>query len=127
MTMYTETVSYTIDFKVGDKVNLRTYEPINKADARAKVQGNYVPHEYVGEVEEISNETSFVRCTVRWHLPAALGYDPEKRLVSKLIHIANGVWLECRKRPRNVVLYMTPLSAEAYERKLGTVRSKADT
>lgn len=126
MTMHTEYVSYTIDFKAGDKVLLKVYEPVDKADARAEVQGNYVPQECVGEVEQIDNETSFVRCTMRWHLPAASGYDPEKTLVSKLIHIANGVWIECRKRPRNVVVYMTPIAAEAYQRKLDTL-SKADT
>jgi len=52
---------------------------------------------------------------VRWHLQASYGYDTMKGTVSTLIHIANGVWLETRRSPRNVVATIERITEERYQ------------
>ncbi|MCC5619304.1 hypothetical protein LC605_30420, partial [Nostoc sp. CHAB 5836] len=55
-----------------------------------------------------------VKIKVRWHLPKSFGYDTYNGTTSTLIHIANGVWLETRKRPRNVVATIERITEEEF-------------
>ena len=55
---------------------------------------------------------------VRWHLPASYGYDTLKGSVSTLINVGENIWLEARKRPRNVVASIQKIAVEQYERLL---------
>jgi hypothetical protein len=52
---------------------------------------------------------------VRWHLPGGSAADARRGVVSTLVHIANGVWLEARRRPRNVAVTLEQISQEEYE------------
>jgi hypothetical protein len=52
---------------------------------------------------------------VRWHLPGGSASDVRRGVVSTLVHIANGVWLEARRRPRNVAVTLERISQEEYE------------
>lgn len=103
---------------VGDRLRLIVQEPNGHVSARAKHQGNYIPTEYVGLVEKVQQEDLFLKMVVRWHLPASLGYNTLKGTTSTLIHIANGVWLEVRKRPRNVVTTIEKITEMEYQRLL---------
>lgn len=88
----------------GDKLRLRVIEPRGHSDARVDHPGNYVPVDYVGSVETIRTRGNTHEISVRWHLPASFGYDTLKGSVSTLLHISDGVYLEARKRPRNVIV-----------------------
>jgi hypothetical protein len=109
---------YKPDFCVGERLRLQVREPLGHKDARATYPGNYVPTIYVGEVEEAAFQARVPQMRVRWHLPAAYGYDTTKGTSSTLIHIAHGVWLETRRSPRNVVATIERIAEEEYQRLL---------
>lgn len=102
------------NYRIGDKLRLTVREPIDREDSRADAPGNYIPQEFVGEVEGVNLEAEVPSITVRWHLPAAYGHDTQKGAASTLIHIANGVWLETRKRARNVTATIEQVSEDEY-------------
>lgn len=104
-------------FHSGDRILLTVREP-SSTDARADYPGNYTPTPYVGEVEETYVEGDSTQLRVRWHLPAAYGYDTEKGTVSTLINVGENVWLETRKRPRNVVATIQKISDEEYQARI---------
>jgi hypothetical protein len=106
------------DLKVGARLKLTVRAPQDGRNAKADHDRNYYPMQYVGEVERSMVTEAVPQITVRWHLPAALGYDTERGTVSQLVHIANGVWLEARKRPRNVTATLEVLQEEDYRRLL---------
>ena len=105
------------EFHTGDRLLLTVREPAAE-DARADYQGNYVPIDYIAEVEEASVEGNTPRLRVRWHLPASYGYDTRKGTVSTLINVGENVWLETRKRPRNVVANIQKVSEDQYQQLL---------
>jgi hypothetical protein len=106
------------DLKVGARLKLTVRAPQDRRNAKADYDRNYQPIEYVGEIEGSMIANAVPQITVRWHLPASLGYDTERGTVSQLVHIANGVWLEARKRPRNVAATIEILREEEYSRLL---------
>jgi hypothetical protein len=110
--------NYKIEFTRGEKIALRVCEPIDPTDASANVPSNYAPRTYVGEVEEVGTAQQLLWIKVRWHLPAYFGYNTQKGKVSKLIHIANGVWIEARKRARNVVATIESVDDSTYQKML---------
>lgn len=103
------------DLKKQERLRLKAWEPQGHVSARAERRGNYEALDYVGEVEEVLTNERIPTLRVRWHLPAVWGYDTTRGTVSTLIHIANGVWLETRKRPRNVVATIERITEEEYQ------------
>ncbi len=98
----------------GDRVRLTVREPKRKSDARATKPANYRPVDYVARVEQASFVGGNACLTVRWHAP--LGAETSREgTVSTLVHIANGVWLEARRRPRNATVTLERISCEEYE------------
>jgi hypothetical protein len=114
---------YKPDFRVGERLRLLVREPLGRKDARITHPGNYVPVAYVGEVEETAFQARVPQMRVRWHLPASYGYDTAKGTVSTLIHVANGVWLETRRSPRNVVATIERIPEEEYQQLLAQAQS----
>lgn len=108
----------TPDFKVGERLRLKVREPRGRKNARAGYRGNYLPADYIGEVETASLGGMIPQIEVRWRLPASFGYDTAEGTVSTLVLIANGVWLEARKRPRNVVATIEKITEEEYQKLL---------
>jgi hypothetical protein len=104
-----------VNFKPGDKVILRVCEPVDSDDASIKHPGNYLPRDYAGEVVMVVTKAPVLSIKVRWHLPASFGYKTKKGVVSNLVHIANGVWLEARKRPRNVTVTIELVEESTYQ------------
>jgi len=82
-------------FHVGDKLVLTVRE-----QGHGGPSGDFVPFKYLAQVEQILKEDkgAVQHMKVRWHMPRSLGYNTEKGVVSPLVHIANGVWLEARKK-----------------------------
>jgi hypothetical protein len=113
------------DLKVGARLRLTVREPQDCRNARADYDRNYQPVVYIGEVEQSMVDDPLPQISVRWHLPAALGYNTEKGAVSTLVHIANGVWLEARKQARNVAATIEILTEEEYKRLLFEAASGA--
>jgi hypothetical protein len=112
------------EYQVGDRLRLQVREPVSPKDARADALGNYQLAHYVGEVEAVGLEADLPRLEVRWHLPACFGYDTDRGTVSTLVHVANGVWLEARKRPRNVAVLLEKIAEEEYGRLLAEARTR---
>lgn len=110
-------------FRIGDKLRLIVKEPESRRDARPSKGRNYRPVEHVGEVERVETGAAVPRIDVRWHLPAALGHDTEKGTVSTLVHIADAVWLEARKVPRNVAVVVARIGEEEYRKLLAKAAS----
>ena len=106
------------NLKKAERLRLTVWEPNGHVSARFDHRGNYEPTPFAGEVEEVLPNEKLPTLRVRWHLYAALGYDTAKGTVSTLIHIANGVWLETRKRPRNVMAVIERISEEEYNEML---------
>jgi hypothetical protein len=102
-------------YKIGDKLLLTVREPIDRGDARAETPGNYIPQRLVAQVEGVNLEGENPTITVRWHLPAAYGHDTRKGVVSNLLHIADGVWIETRKRARNVIAMIEEISEDDFK------------
>jgi hypothetical protein len=102
-------------YRIGDKVVLTVREPVSPQDGRAETLGNYIPQRFVGEVEAINLEADVPSIRVRWHLPSSYGYDTQEGTLSTLVYIANGVWLEARKKPRNVTATIDAISEDAYK------------
>jgi hypothetical protein len=101
-------------YKTGERLKLTVREPHGQSDCRANCRGNYIPTDYAGEVVSAQTIEGTMHLEVRWHLPAMYGYDTQKGTKSVLIHIANGVWLETRKKPKNVVATLTRITEEEY-------------
>lgn len=91
-------------FKAGDKLRLRVVEPRKHRDNSTRYPGNYIPVDYVGSVDSVSPRGASFELGIRWHLPASFGYDTVAGTPSSLLHINQGVYLETRKRARNVVI-----------------------
>jgi hypothetical protein len=114
-----------IDFRVGERLRLTVREPNGHASAKAEHPGNYIPIDYVGEVEYVDmQQQKTPKIIVRWHLSGSFGYNTLKGTTSTLIHIANGVWLETRKKPRNVVATIERITEEEYTRMIQEVAKK---
>ena len=111
-------VNQAPELRPGDKVILIVREPQGEEDARASKEGNYQAMKYVGEIESTLLSGPTPQMIVRWHMPATLGYDTLKGTVSTMIHIADSVWLEARKRPRNVVASIQRIPEEEYQKLL---------
>ena len=94
----------TTDFSIGDMIRLNVIEPRGHSDARVEHPGNYVPVSYVGLVERARQTGPVSVLDVRWNLPASYGYKTFEGTISTLLHVANGVYVEARKRPRNVLI-----------------------
>lgn len=119
------TTNDKIYFRVGERLRLTVREPNGHASADADHPGNYVPIEYVGEVEYVDmQQQKTPKIIVRWHLPASFGYNTVKGTASTLIHIANGVWLETRKKPRNVVATIERITEEEFTRMIREAAKK---
>jgi hypothetical protein len=103
------------EFKPGDKLSLLVREPYDYDDARADRYENYQAIQYVGEVEQAQYGGPTTRLKVRWHLPAALGYNTVKGTVSTLVHIGDSVWLEARRRPKNVTAQIRGIDDKEYK------------
>ena len=115
---------YKLDFRVGERLLLTVREPLGHKDARATRPGNYEPVNYVAEVEETMFEMRIPQMCLIWHLQASYGYDTMKGTVSTLIHIANGVWLETRRSPRNVVATIERITEERYQELLTQAKNQ---
>jgi monoamine oxidase len=102
-------------WRVGDRLRLTVREPASRRDARANRPANYRPADFAGRVERVSLAGSNPCLAVRWHLPGGSAADVRRGVVSTLVHIANGVWLEARRRPRNVAVTLERISQEEYE------------
>jgi predicted NAD/FAD-dependent oxidoreductase len=102
-------------WRVGDRLRLTVREPESRWDARATLPASYRPSDFAGRVEGVSLAGANPRLEVRWHLPGGSAADTRKGVVSTLVHIANGVWLEARRRPRNVAVTLERISREEYE------------
>jgi hypothetical protein len=102
-------------WRVGDRLRLTVREPAFGWDARATRRGNYRPEDFAGRVERVSLTGSNPCLEVRWHLPCGSAAEVRRGVVSTLVHIANGVWLEARRRPRNVAVTLERISQEEYE------------
>jgi hypothetical protein len=104
--------------RVGERLRLTVWEPNGQVSAKANHPGNYTPKNFVAEVEKVkvNNQEGQQHIVVRWHLPKSWGYNTVKGTTSTLIHIANGVWLETRSRPRNVVATIERITEEEYQR-----------
>lgn len=102
-------------YRIGDKVVLTVWEPVSPKDGRAETLGNYLPQRFVAEVEAVNLEADVPSIKLRWHLPASYGYDTQEGSVSTLVYIANGVWLEARKKPRNITATIDAISEDAYK------------
>ena len=114
-----------IYFRVGERLRLTVREPNGHASAKADHPGNYIPIDYVGEVEYVDmQQKETPKIIVRWHLPGSFGYNTLKGTTSTLIHIANGVWLETRKNPRNVVVTIERITEEEYTRMIREAAKK---
>ena len=111
-------VNQAPEFRPGDKVILIVREPQDDEDARASKEGNYQPMKYLGEIESTLFNGPTPQMIVRWHMPATLGYDTLKGTISTMIHIADSVWLEARRRPRNVVASIERIPEEEYQKLL---------
>jgi hypothetical protein len=111
-------VDQTPELRPGDKVTLIVREPQDYEDARANKEGNYQPMKYVGEIESTLLNGPIPQMVVRWHMPATLGYDTLKGTISTMIHVADSVWLETRRRPRNVVASIERIPEEEYQKLL---------
>lgn len=119
------TTNDKINFRVGERLRLTVREPNGHASAKADHPGNYIPINYVGEVEYVDiQQQKTPKIIVRWHLPASFGYNTFKGTTSTLIHIANGVWLETRKKPRNVVITIERITEEEYARMIREAAKK---
>lgn len=110
-------------FRIGDKLRLTVKEPESRRDARPSKGRNYLPVDHVGEVERVETGAAVPRIAVRWHLPATLGHDTEKGTVSTLVHIADSVWIEARKIPRNVAVVVARITEEEYRQRLAEAAS----
>ena len=105
-------------FQTGDHVALTVREPAG-SNARADYPGNYVPTRYVGKIEGSYEMNNTLHIRVRWHLPAAYGYNTRKGTVSTLINVCcDNCYLETRTKARNVVATIEKISEEEYERLL---------
>jgi hypothetical protein len=104
--------------RVGERIRLIVREPNGHVSAKANHPGNYTPKDYVAEVAKVQFNQDVTQIVVRWHLPKSFGYNTRKGTASTLIHIANGVWLETRSRPRNVVATIERITEEEYEEML---------
>jgi monoamine oxidase len=102
-------------WRVGDRLRLTVREPMSRRDARATQRSSYRPTDFAGRVELVSLVGSNPCLKVRWHLPGGSAADARRGVVSTLVHIANGVWLEARRRPRNVAVTLERISQEGYE------------
>ena len=107
-----------LKYLIGDKLQLTVREPVSRKDARADTPGNYIPQQFIGEVEAVNLEVEVPSIRVRWHLPASYGYDTHEGTLSTLIHICNGVWLETRKGARNIVVTIETIAEDVYQRLL---------
>jgi hypothetical protein len=111
-------VNPTPEIRPGDKVILIVREPQDQEDARATREGNYEAMKYLGEIESALLNVPVPQMVVRWHMPATLGYDTLEGTVSTMIHVADSVWLETRRKPRNVVASIQRIPEEEYQKLL---------
>lgn len=103
-------------FKVGERIRLIVREPNGHVSAKANHPGNYNPQHYVALIEKVIIKQEMPQIVVRWHLPKSFGYKTRKGTTSTLIYIENGVWLETRKHPRNVVAVIEKITEEEYKK-----------
>ncbi|MDF5736475.1 MAG: hypothetical protein V7L04_09885 [Nostoc sp.] len=114
MTAMNYTLNQKLELRVGERLRIKVREPNGHTSAQADQPGNYTPIDYVGQIEQVDYENITVKIKVRWHLPKSFGYDTYNGTTSTLIHIANGVWLETRKKPRNVVATIERITEEEF-------------